>query len=67
MYIMITDIVGAKRIDLAYPIWNLDSSKEVIIISMFNDNVLYQIKEPLEILLIRNEERQLPEFFQIGS
>ena len=44
-----------------YLIQNLDSSKEVAIISMFSDNVQYQIREPLKILLITNEERQLPE------
>ena len=35
MYIMITDVVGEKRINLAYPIWNLDSS-------MFSNNIQYQ-------------------------
>ena len=45
MYIMITDILGEKRIDLAYPIQNLDSSKEVAIVSMFSNNVQYQIRE----------------------
>ena len=40
MYIMITDIVREKRIDLAY----LMQGKEVAIISMFSDNVQYQIK-----------------------
>ena len=61
MYIMINDIVGNERIDLAYPIQNLDSSKEVAIISIFSNNVQYQIKEPLKVLLITNEEKQLPD------
>ena len=40
-----TDVVGEKRIDLAYPIRNLDlSSKDVAVVSMFGDNVQYQIK-----------------------
>ena len=30
-------------------------------ISMFSDNVQHQIREPLKVLLIMNEERQLPE------
>ena len=51
MYIMITDIVVEKRIDLAYLIQNLDSSEEVT----------YQIRKPLKVLLITNEENQLPE------
>ena len=51
MYIMITDIVVEKRIDLAYLIRNLDSSEEVT----------YQIRKPFKVLLITNEENQLPE------
>ena len=61
MYITITDVMGKKRIDLAYLIWNLDSSKEVAIVSMFSDNVQYQIREPLKVQLITNKENQLPE------
>ena len=61
MYITITDIVGEKSIDLAYLIWNLDWSKEVTIVSVFSDNVQYQIREPLKVLLIMKEDKQLPE------
>ena len=61
MYITITDVVGEKRTDLAYPIRNLDLSKEVTIINMFSDNVQYQIREPLKVLLITNDGKQLPE------
>ena len=61
MYITITDVVEEKRINLAYPIQNLDSSKEVTVISMFTNNVQYQIREPLKVLLIMNKEKQLPE------
>ena len=61
MYITITDFVGEERIGLAYPIRNLDSSKEVTIVSMFSDSVQYQIKEPFKVHLIMNEEKQLPE------
>ena len=57
MYITTTDIVGEKRIDLAYLIRNLDSGKEVGVVSMFSNNVQYQVKEPLKVLLIMNEER----------
>ena len=57
MYITTTDIVGEKRIDLAYLIQNSDSSKEVGVVSMFSNNVQYQVKEPLKVLLIMNEER----------
>ena len=58
---MITDVVGEKRIDLVYLIWNLDSSKEVAVVSMFTDNVQYLIREPLKVLLIMNEEGHLLE------
>ena len=44
MHITITDIVGEKRIDLTYPI----RGKEVAIISMFSENIQYQIQEPFE-------------------
>ena len=61
MYITLTDVVGEKRIDLAYLIQYLDSSKEVAIIGMFSNNVQYQIKEPLKVLLVTNKEKQLLE------
>ena len=56
MYITVTDVVDEKRIDLVYPIWG----KEIAVISMFSDNIQYQIKESLNILLIMNEENLLP-------
>ena len=43
MYITINDIKGEKRIDLSYPI---HSGKEIAVITMFNDNVQYQILKP---------------------
>ena len=57
MYITITDIVGERRINVAY----LIQGKEVAAISMFSDNVQYQIREPVKVLLIMKKERQLPE------
>ena len=39
MYVTITNIVGEKRTDLAYPITNFDSSKEVAVVSLFSDNI----------------------------
>ena len=50
-------MVEEKRINLSCPIW----VKEIAIISMFSDNVQYQIRETLKVLLITNEEKQLPE------
>ena len=55
MYITITDIIGEKRVDLSYPI----RGNEVAVISVFSDNIQYQIREPVKALLIKNEERQL--------
>ena len=43
MYITINDVISEKRIDLSYPI---RSGKEVVVVSMLNDNVQYQILEP---------------------
>ena len=52
---MITDM-GKKRVNLAYPI----QGREVAVISMFTDNIQNQIQEPLNVLLITNEEKLLP-------
>ena len=46
MYITITDIVGEKRIDLAF----LIKGKELAIVSMFNDNVQYRIRNSVKLL-----------------
>ena len=40
MYITINDVIGEKRIDLSYPI---HPRKEIAVITMFNDNVQYEI------------------------
>ena len=40
MYITINDIIGSKRSDLSYPI---HSGKEIAVITMFNNNIQYQI------------------------
>ena len=50
MYIMINNVIGEKRIDLSYPIRNFDSSKEVSVINMSNDNVQYEIIKPHAII-----------------
>ena len=52
MYITINDIIGEKRIDLSYPIHSFKQRKEVpegprsaeiAVITMFSDNVQYEI------------------------
>ena len=55
MYITITDILGEMKINLAY----LIKGKEVVVVTVFSYNVQYDTKEPLNILLITNEEKLL--------
>ena len=45
MYVTITDIVGKKSIGLSYPIENFNSSKEVVIVRMFSDNIQYEFPD----------------------
>ena len=59
MCITINNVVGEKRINLSYSIWNFDSSKEVAVISMLSDNVQYEMKEPLKLKLIEGYEKQV--------
>ena len=44
---MITDIIGNKRIDLAYLIWG----KEVAVVSMFSDSIQYDFTENWDVEL----------------
>ena len=55
MFITVNDIIGEKRIDLAYSIQN----KEVTVVIMLSDNVQYWLKEPMKILLKTGEEMVL--------
>ena len=57
MYISINDIIGEKRINLSYPIY---PSKEAGVISIISDKTLYEIKEPLDLKLMSNHEKQIP-------
>ena len=57
MYITINDIIGIKRIDLSYPIY---PRKEIAVISMISDNTQYEIKEPLDLKLMGNHEKWIP-------
>ena len=47
MYIMINNIIDSKTIDLSYPI----KGKEITVVSMFSNNVLYWLQGPIEVLL----------------
>ena len=46
MYIMITDIVGKKRIELTYRTKNFNSNKKAAIVSVFSNNIRYEFTEP---------------------
>ena len=59
MYITINDVIGEKTIDLSYPIQNFDSSKEVGVVSVFSDNIQYEMREPFNLKLIDGSEKQI--------
>ena len=57
MYVTINNVIGEKRVNLAYPIKNFDSSEEVAVVSMFNDTINYEFTEPHMIDLgLRNKQ-----------
>ena len=41
MYIKINDVKAEKRIDLSYPIYSLNTIKEITVIIMLRDNIQY--------------------------
>ena len=47
MYITINNIKGEKRIDLSY---SIDSGKEIAVIRMLSDNVIYEILKPRAVM-----------------
>ena len=55
MYITINNLTGEKRINLAYPI----QGKDAAVVSMFGDDVLHWLKEPMKILLKTGKETML--------
>ena len=57
MYITINDIKGEKRFDLSDPIY---PRKEIAVIAMISDNTQYEIKELLDLKLMGNNEKQIP-------
>ena len=58
MYITINDIKGEKRTDLSYPI---RSGKEIAVITMFNNNVQYQILKTCAVMdLISGTKKLIP-------
>ena len=59
MYITINDVIGKKTIDLSYPIYNFNQEKEIAVISMFSDNIQYEMKESFKLKLIDGSEKQV--------
>ena len=59
MYITINDIKGEKMIDLSYPVQNFDSSKEVAVVRMLNDNIQYNVTKSLGLKLVDDSEKQI--------
>ena len=59
MYITIHNIIGEKTIYLSYPIRNFDSSKEIAVVSMFSDNIQYEMKKPLKLNLLGSSIKQV--------
>ena len=55
MYITVNDVIGEKRIDLAYPM----QGKEVAVVIMLSDNVQYLLKECMKIRLKTGEDMAL--------
>ena len=43
MHIMINDVIGEKRVDLSYPIHSFKQRKEIAVISVFSDNIQYEV------------------------
>ena len=54
---MINNVMGEKRIDLAYPI----KGKEVAVVSLLSDNIQYKIRKPLTVLLAKTKEKMVLE------
>ena len=65
MYVTINDIIGEITIDLTYSIdsttgQGASASAEIAVISMISDNTQYEIKEPLDLKLMGNNEKWIP-------
>ena len=57
MYITINDVIGEKTIDLSYPIQNLTLARRVAVVSMFSNNIQYEMTEPFNLRLIGGSEK----------
>ena len=59
MYITFNNVIGEKRIDLAYPIRNFGSSKEIAVISMLRENTQYEMTKPLKLKLVDGSGKEV--------
>ena len=50
MYITIDGIKGEKTIYLSYPIHSFKQRKEIAVISVFSDNIQYEVVKPHTII-----------------
>ena len=57
--LIINGIIGEKTIDLSYSIQNFDSIKEIAVISMFSNNIQYEMTEPFKLKLMGGSEKQV--------
>ena len=61
MYITINEVIGEKTIDLSYSIRNFGFSKEIALVSLFSNNVQYQILKLRAVMdPISNTKKLLP-------
>ena len=58
MYITINDIIGEKTINLTH---SIDPTMEIAVTSMISDNTQYEIKKPLDLKLMGNDEKWIPD------
>ena len=59
MYITINNMVGEKTINLSYPIYSFNPRKEITVVSMFSDNIQYEITKCLRLKLVDGSEKQI--------
>ena len=58
MYITINNICK-KTIYLSYPIYSFNTRKEIAVVSMFCDNIQYEVTKPLGLKLVNGSKKQL--------
>ena len=59
MYITINNIIGEKTINRSYSIRNFNSGKEITVVSMFSDNIQYEMIKPFWLKLMGGGKKQV--------